>query len=130
VDAVRVLIAEDAPTVRRALCALLSAEPSVRLVGAAEDAVEAIELTLREKPDVVLLDVKMPGGGGPHAVREIRRLAPSTVVVVLSAHDDHRSVLEMLHAGAADYIIKGSPAEEILRAIGRWRNHPSGVVGQ
>jgi DNA-binding NarL/FixJ family response regulator len=130
---VRVLIAEDAPAVRQALAALLASEPTVRLVGAAEDAVEAIELARRELPDVAVLDVKMPGGGGPRAVREILRLSPSTMVVALSAHGDRRTVQEMLSAGAIDFIVKGSPAEEILDAIGRWQSPwrlPFRVVGQ
>ena len=132
-DPVRVLIAEDAPAVRQALAALLSSEPTVHLVGVAEDAVEAIELARRELPDVALLDVEMPGGGGPRAVREILRLSPSTIVVALSAHGDQRTVREMLSAGAVDYIVKGSPAELILDAIGRWQSpwrHPFRVVGQ
>jgi DNA-binding NarL/FixJ family response regulator len=120
-DPVRVLIAEDAPAVRQALVDLLGSEPTLRLVGSAEDAVEAIELARREHPDVALLDVKMPGGGGPRAVREILRHSPTTVVVALSAHEDHRTILEMLSAGAVDYIVKGTPAEEILDVIGRWQ---------
>lgn len=128
-DPLRVLIAEDAPAVRSALAALFTAEPSMHLVGAAEDAVEAIELARRELPDVALLDVHMPGGGGPRAVREILRLSPFTVVVALSAHEDQRSVLEMLCAGAADYILKGVPARQILDAVGRWQK-PLGMVGE
>jgi len=119
---IRVLVAEDAPTVRRALAALLAAEPGVELVGTAEDAVEAIELARRELPDVALVDAKMPGGGGARAVREILLHSPSTVVVALSAHADRESVFQMLDAGAVDYIIKGTPANQILSAIDRCRH--------
>src|SRR5947209_4677806 len=114
VDPIRVLVAEDAPVVRQALAALLAAEPGVELVGAAEDAVEAIELARRELPDVAIVDARMPGGGGARAVREILLHSPSTVVVALSAHTDRESVFEMLDAGAVDYIIKGTPAKQIL----------------
>jgi len=118
---IRVLVAEDAPAVRRALAALLAAEPGVELVGTAEDAVEAIELARRELPDVALVDAKMPGGGGARAAREILLHSPTTVVVALSAHADRENVLQMLDAGAVDYIIKGTPVNEILSAIDRFR---------
>jgi DNA-binding NarL/FixJ family response regulator len=120
-ESIRVLVAEDALVVRHALAALLSAAPGVELVGAAEDAVEAIELARREHPDVAIVDARMPGGGGARAVREILLHSPSTVVVALSAHTDRESVFEMLDAGAVDYIIKGTPAKVILSAIGRCR---------
>src|SRR2546426_12162396 len=98
VESIRVLVAEDAPVVRQALAALLSAEPGLELVGAAEDAVEAIELARRELPDVAIVDARMPGGGGARAVREILLHSPSTVVVALSAHTDRESGFEMLDA--------------------------------
>ena len=120
-ESIRVLVAEDAPVVRQALAALLSAEPGVELVGAAEDAVEAIELARRELPDVAIVDARMPGGGGARAAREILLHSPTTVVVALSAHADRENVLQMLDAGAVDYIIKGTPVNEILSAIDRFR---------
>jgi CheY-like chemotaxis protein len=132
----RVLIAEDAPAVRHALADLLASEPSVDLVGVAEDAVEAIELARLERPDLVLIDVKMPGGGGARAVREILHYSPATLVLALSAHADESTVLEMLAAGAVDYILKGAPAGEILSAIAQWRppapewRNPRFPVGQ
>jgi DNA-binding NarL/FixJ family response regulator len=120
-ESIRVLVAEDAPVVRQALAALLSAEPGVEVVGAAEDAVEAIELARRELPDVAIVDARMPGGGGARAAREILLHSPTTVVVALSAHTDRESVFEMMDAGAVDYIIKGTPAKVILSAIARCR---------
>jgi DNA-binding NarL/FixJ family response regulator len=121
IESIRVLVAEDAPVVRQALAALLSAEPGVELVGTAEDAVEAIELARRELPDVAIVDARMPGGGGARAAREILLHSPTTVVVALSAHTDRESVFEMMDAGAVDYIIKGTPAKVILSAIARCR---------
>jgi DNA-binding NarL/FixJ family response regulator len=121
VEPVRVLLAEDAPAVRNALAALLATEPGLELVGSAEDAVEAIELARRKRPDVALIDARMPGGGGARAVREIMIHSPTTVVVALSAHTDGHSILDMLAAGAVDYIVKGMPAQQILSAIGRYR---------
>jgi signal transduction histidine kinase len=116
---IRVLIAEDEPTVREALGELIDGDPALRLVGAAADAEEAIRMAQEQRPDVALLDVKMPQGGGPRAAREIRELSPDTRVVALSAYEDRATVLEMLRAGASGYLVKGTPAVEIVEAIRR-----------
>jgi DNA-binding NarL/FixJ family response regulator len=114
---IRVLVAEDAPVVRTALAALISAVPDLELVGMAEDAVEAIELARVTHPDVAIIDVKMPGGGGSRATREILWHSPETRVLALSARAERDCVLEMREAGAACYMLKGTPADQILRTI-------------
>jgi len=114
-----VLVADDEPALRGALAELFAHEEHVLLVGAAADADEAIELAARERPDVALVDVKMPAGGGPRAAREIARLSPATRVIALSAFEDRPTVLEMLRAGAVGYLVKGTPADEILSSIHR-----------
>jgi EAL domain-containing protein (putative c-di-GMP-specific phosphodiesterase class I)/FixJ family two-component response regulator len=116
---IRVLVADDEPALRGALAELFAQEEHVLLVGAAADADEAIELASRERPDVALVDVKMPAGGGPRAAREITRLSPATRVIALSAFEDRPTVLEMLRAGAVGYLVKGTPADEILGSIRR-----------
>lgn len=116
---IRVLVADDEPALRGALAELFAQEERVLLVGAAADADEAIELAAREHPDVALVDVKMPAGGGPRAAREITRLSPQTRVIALSAFEDRPTVLEMLRAGAVGYLVKGTPADEILGSIHR-----------
>jgi signal transduction histidine kinase len=118
-DRIRVLIAEDETAVREAMVDLISSDASMDVVGSAKDADEAIEIAKEQKPDVALLDVKMPGGGGPRAAREIRKESPQTHVVALSAYEDRRTVLEMLRAGVVGYIVKGTSAEEILYTIRR-----------
>ena len=115
----RLLIADDEPLIREALADLFGGEDSIELVAVAADAGEAIELAGRTRPDVALLDVKMPGGGGPRAAREIRSLSPLTHVVALSAHEDRASVVEMRRAGVAAYVVKGAPAAEIVEAVRR-----------
>ena len=115
----RVLVADDEPALRGALSELLGQEEHVELVGTAADADEAIALALRELPDVALVDVKMPAGGGPRAAREIQRLSPTTRVIALSAFEDRPTVLEMLRAGAVGYLVKGTAAEEIVWSIRR-----------
>jgi signal transduction histidine kinase len=116
---ITVLIAEDEPAVREALADLIRTDHELKLVGAAADADQAIDLARTHRPDVALLDVKMPSGGGPRASREIRVLSPETRVVALSAYEDRATVLEMLRAGAAGYLVKGTSAGEIVEAIRR-----------
>jgi len=112
-----VLIAEDQPDVRSALALLISTEPSLELVGEAADTDEAIVLAAAHHPDVALIDVKMPGGGGPRAVREIAVRSPDTRLVALSAYGDRSSVFQMLRAGAVGYLVKGAPGPEIVDTI-------------
>ena len=116
-DRIRVLVADDEPAVRAALAELIEAEATLELVGTASDAQEAIEGVIRERPDVALLDVKMPAGGGPRAAREIRISSLHTRVVALSAYEDRTSVLEMLRAGAVGYLVKGTRAADIVKMI-------------
>jgi signal transduction histidine kinase len=119
VASIRVLIAEDEAAVREAMADLVSSDPGMEVVGTAADAEQAILIAKAEKPDVALLDVKMPAGGGPRAAREIRKQSPQTHAVALSAYEDRRTVLEMLRAGVVGYIVKGTAAEEILYTIRR-----------
>ena len=98
-DPIRVLIADDEPALRGALADLLAHEDDVVLIGTAGDADEAIAHRERRTPDVALVDVKMPAGGGARAAREIARCSPDTRVIALSAFEDRPTVLEMLRAG-------------------------------
>ncbi len=118
-DPTNVLIAEDEDVVREALADLIETEDSLNVVGTARDADEAIELARMHRPDIAIVDVKMPAGGGPRATREIREISPQTRVLVVSAYEDRRTVLEMLRAGAAGYLVKGASMEQILDAIHR-----------
>ena len=116
---IRVLIADDEPEVRGALAELIGAEDGLRVVATAADPDEAAELAGTTAPDVALVDVRMPSGGGPRAAREILRASPRTRVLALSAYEDRETVLSMLGAGAVGYLVKGTPAEDIVGAIGR-----------
>jgi EAL domain-containing protein (putative c-di-GMP-specific phosphodiesterase class I)/AmiR/NasT family two-component response regulator len=116
---IRVLIAEDERVIRDALSRMVDDEESLELVAVAADAEEAVAMAGRERPDVALIDVKMPGGGGVRATREIRRLSPQTRVVALSAYDDRGTVLQMVRAGVSGYLVKGGPPEEIVETIHR-----------
>jgi DNA-binding NarL/FixJ family response regulator len=118
-ERIRVLVADDEESVRDVLEALLDSEPEIDLIGAAADTETAIELACSRLPDVALVDVHMPGGGGARATREILRRSPPTRVVALSAHEDVSTVLTMLRAGAVGYVVKGDSTDEILSAIHR-----------
>ncbi len=115
-DRIRVLIAEDESEVREALVALIRSESHFELIGAAADAEEAIMLATRERPEVAVLDVRMPGGGAS-ASRAIKLGSPDTKILALSGFGDRAIVLEMLGAGADGFLVKGDAPSSILRAI-------------
>ncbi|HLF70438.1 MAG TPA: response regulator, partial [Actinomycetota bacterium] len=117
-EQISVLIAEDDTTVREALADLIDAEESLQLIGSAKDASEAIDLARKYRPDVALVDVKMPGGGGSRAAREIIISCPSTRVIALSAYDDRMTIVELLRAGASGYLVKGE-STDVLETIRR-----------
>jgi CheY-like chemotaxis protein len=111
----RVLIADDDPDVRAVLSAQLTG--SFDVVGTAADTDEAIALATEQQPDIAIVDVQMPGGGGLRATREIRGAAPGTTIVALSADESERVVLDMLNAGAVAYIRKGVGADELVALL-------------
>jgi EAL domain-containing protein (putative c-di-GMP-specific phosphodiesterase class I)/AmiR/NasT family two-component response regulator len=123
VDRIRVLIADDEQSVLDVLTALMDAESDLEVAASARDAETAIQLATREQPDVAILDVRMPGGGGPRATREILRRSPDSRVIALSAHEEIDSVLEMLRAGALGYVVKGDSTDAIVKAIHRSLDH-------
>jgi EAL domain-containing protein (putative c-di-GMP-specific phosphodiesterase class I)/CheY-like chemotaxis protein len=116
---IRVMVADDEETVVDVLRSLIGSDPSLHFVGAAHNAEDAIEMAARERPDVVLLDVRMPGGGGLRAAREISRRCAPTKVVALSAHEDSDTVIGMISAGASAFVPKGDSTDKILRTIHR-----------
>jgi DNA-binding NarL/FixJ family response regulator len=113
----RLLIADDDPSVRSMLTLLL--ERDFELVGVAADAREAIELSATSLPDAALIDVEMPEGGGPAAVRGIRGISPGTAMVALSSDESQAGVLEMIEAGATSYRRKGGPPELLIETLHR-----------
>lgn len=119
---ISVMIADDERSVIQVLKALIAGESDLRLVGSASDAGEAIATAVAERPDVALLDVRMPDGGGLRAAREIVKRCPSTRVIALTAHEDEETVIAMMAAGAHAYVPKGESTERILREIHRHRD--------
>jgi len=117
VNRIRVLIADDHSLVRSGLRALLDAQPDLEVVGEAEDGVVVIERCRRLLPDVVLMDLTMPGRGGIPAIEELRQELPATKVLVLTMHDDEAYARQARLAGAAGYVLKKAVARELIAAI-------------
>jgi DNA-binding NarL/FixJ family response regulator len=116
-DPTTVVLADDHHVVRQGLRALLEAEPGVSVVGEAADGASAIELTTRLVPDVLVVDLMMPGLDGFAVLRELRRQGTPTRVVVLSMHDSEAYVVEALKDGASAYVLKEGTASDFVHAI-------------
>jgi len=114
-----VLVCDDDPMIRDVLCEVLQEETDLEVVAVARDTDEAISLAERHTPAVAVLDVRMPGGGGVRAAREIRLRSPGTRILTFSAHSDMGIMEEMERAGAAEYLRKGAPNSEIVAAVRR-----------
>jgi DNA-binding NarL/FixJ family response regulator len=114
---VRIVLADDHPVVRGGLRALLGTIPGFEVVGEAADGDSTVRETQLLRPDVVLMDVRMPGLGGIEATRRIREVAPDTAVLVLTMYDDDATVLTAMQAGARGYLLKGAEQEDIVGAI-------------
>lgn len=117
VPPITVLVADDEPMVRQALTDVLNDNPRIRVVASVGDAVAAIRRAGELHPDVAVLDVRMPGGGGAAAARGIRIASPRTRIFAHSACDDVASSNEMLAAGAQAYFVKGVGARHIVAGI-------------
>jgi DNA-binding NarL/FixJ family response regulator len=115
--AIRVAIADDHPLYRDGLRASLGSLDGIVLVGEAADGRGAVELAREARPDVLLLDMEMPGGGGLGALREIRAAGLPTAVVMLTMHDEDSSVIAAMRAGARGYLSKSADRDEIARTI-------------
>jgi DNA-binding NarL/FixJ family response regulator len=113
----RVLIVDDHALLREGLRALLKTAPDIEVVGEAADGQQAIEACSRLEPDVVLMDIAMPGLGGLEATLEIRKLVPRTRVLVLSQYDDREYVARFLKAGVAGYVLKQAAGSDLISAI-------------
>ncbi len=114
---IEILLADDHNVVRSGLRTLLEAEPGFRLVGEAADGLEVLPLVEKLKPDVVVLDIKMPGMNGLDVAQQVTSRVPETNVVMLSMYSDEAYVVQALRNGAAAYVLKESRATELLTAI-------------
>jgi DNA-binding NarL/FixJ family response regulator len=116
---IRVLIADDQRVVREGLAMVLGLLPGVEVVGTACDGYEAVDLAVRLRPDVVLMDLRMPRCDGTEAIRLLRERAPGIRVVVLTTYADDRSVIDALQSGARGYLTKNAGGPQIREALDR-----------
>ncbi|WP_375500783.1 response regulator [uncultured Jatrophihabitans sp.] len=116
-DLLRVLIADDHTLFRRGVRSLLSTVPGVEVVGEAGDGESAVALAVELAPDLVLMDLQMPGGGGLVAIRAVTEQAPSANVLVVTMFEDDDSVFAAMRAGARGYVLKDMDADDFARAI-------------
>jgi DNA-binding NarL/FixJ family response regulator len=116
---VRVVIADDHELYRRGMSVVVELDGTARIVGEASNGDEAVEVCSRLRPDIVLMDVRMPGVGGIDACRRIRVAAPDTRILMLTMSDDESDLFEAIKAGASGYLLKDLPGEEVSDAIRR-----------
>ena len=122
-DHIRVLVVDDQALVREGLMTLLTTVAGISPVAAASDGEEAVAAARRHRPEVVLMDLRMPGTDGVEATRRIRQELPDTEVVVLTTHADEVSILDALRAGARGYLTKDAGVAAIARAVQAAANH-------
>jgi two-component system response regulator NreC len=119
---ITVLIVDDHEVVREGLRLSLGRAPHIRVIGEASDGAEAISLVERRKPDVVVMDVRMPGMDGLEATQEILKKVPDTAVLIFTAFSERALLDRALDSGAKGYILKEAPHDDLLRAIDRIGN--------
>jgi DNA-binding NarL/FixJ family response regulator len=113
----RILVADDHGTVRQGLKLLIDSQPDMRVVGEAADGDAVVQQAEALKPDIIVMDISMPGMNGLMATREVKREQPAVVIVALTRHEDDTYLEELLRAGASGYVLKQSAPQEFLQAI-------------
>lgn len=116
---IQVVVADDHPIVRSGIVGLLESEPDIEVVGQAADGREAIAAAVRHEPTVVLMDLRMPGVDGVAATEAITERCPSVVVLVLTTFDTDEAIVRAVDAGAAGYLLKDAPTDELVDAVRR-----------
>ena len=116
-EKIRILLADDHALLRQGTAELLQHEKDIEVVAQAENGQQAVRMAHETQPDIVVMDVRMPGLSGIDATRQIRRDLPHVQVLVLTAYDDDQYVFSLLQAGASGYLLKTAPASELIRSI-------------
>ncbi len=116
-DSIRVLVADDHTVVRQGIRSLLQAEPDLRVVGEAGDGRDAVRLARELQPDVIVMDLAMPGMDGMEATRAIKQTLPQTHILALTVHESDEYFFRVLQAGASGYVLKRAAASELLSAV-------------
>jgi DNA-binding NarL/FixJ family response regulator len=117
VSALRILLADDHAIVRQGLKLLIDSQPDMEVIGEASDGNDVLQQAKALKPDIIVMDISMPGMNGLIATRTLKRVQPDVAIVALTRHDDDTYLEELLRAGASGYVLKQSPPMEFLQAI-------------
>jgi len=113
----KVIICDDQATVRDGLVMLLKLEPDIEVVGTSGDGAEAVDMVGERRPDLILMDLKMPVMNGVEATRQIRAKYPEVKILVLTTYADDEWVFDAIQAGASGYLLKDTPREELIKAV-------------
>ena len=116
-DPIRVLLADDHALFRAGLASIIAGQPDMVIVGQADDGLEALVKAQELKPDLILMDITMPGGNGLEATKKIKAALPATVIVVLTVHSDEEKLFEAIQNGAQGYLLKNIRSETMLELI-------------
>ncbi len=114
---IRVLIADDHPLMRKGLADILDGVDGIEVVGSAEDGAAAVALAYAVKPDIVLMDISMPGMDGIEATQKLVEMASDARVVMLTSYSEREKITQALAAGAVSYLTKDAPPDAVIRAI-------------
>lgn len=113
----KILLCDDQAVIRDGLEMLLTLEKDMQVVGSASDGAEALELAAQKRPDLILMDLKMPGVNGIEATRQLRAKFPEIKILVLTTYDDDEWLFDAIRAGASGYLLKDTPRQKIIEAI-------------
>jgi two-component system, NarL family, response regulator LiaR len=113
----RIIICDDQSIIRDGLSIMLNLERDIEVIGVAQDGAEAIELAAQHQPDLILMDLKMPGMNGIQATRQICQQFPTIHVLVLTTYDDDEWIFDAIRAGAVGYLLKDMPRDDVVKAI-------------
>jgi len=122
-NSIRILVADDHEVVRRGVCALLESHAGFQVCDEAVDGREAVEKATRSLPDVVILDIGMPGLNGFDAARQIRKVSPASEILILTMHESEQVIREVLAAGARGYVLKSDAGRDLVAAVEALSRH-------
>ena len=114
---IRIVIADDHPLLREAMRNAFEQHDDMEVLGEAGDGEEAVNLSAELKPDIVIMDIVMPKLSGIEATKQVRKVSPSTAVLILTAYDDDRYIIGLLEAGAAGYLLKSARGQDLVGAV-------------